>query len=323
MHDNKYNSADLKAAQSMPLDAKVGRTLARIMEFYQHYDGKVYVSFSGGKDSTVLLYLVRQLYPDVPAVFANTGLEYPEIVEFVKTFDNVETLRPKTSFKRVIEEHGYPVVSKEVSELIRQKRAGQRYAVRRFNEAKRQGDRFGIYKSYGQIRKWGWLENAPFKISEKCCDMMKKQTAHRYEKESGRHPFLGTMADESLLRRQAWMRNGCNAFNSQTPKSTPMAFWTEQDVLEYILAKNIPIAPIYGEIVRGKDGKLKTTGAHRTGCMFCLFGIHHEKQPNRIQQLYYTHPKIYDYILDKMGFRDVMDYMHIPYEPVPDLFMEL
>lgn len=167
-------------------------------------------------------------------------------------------------------------------------------------------------------KRWAFLVDAPFKISSKCCNIMKKDVSHAYQKETGRHPIIGTLAAESMLRRISWLKNGCNAFDATEPKSTPMAFWTEQDVLQYIKKMQIPISPIYGEIVEGNDGKLKTTGAQRTGCMYCLFGIHHEKQPNRIQRLYYTHPKIYRYILDNLGFREVMGYMGVPYEPVID-----
>ena len=83
-----------------------------ITEWYKHWEEKVYVAFSGGKDSTVLLHLVRSIYPEVPAVFSDTGLEYPEIKAFVRSVENVVWLRPKMSFKEVIEKYGYPVVSK-------------------------------------------------------------------------------------------------------------------------------------------------------------------------------------------------------------------
>ena len=115
----KHTIQELKMRQALPLEAKISMTKLRIREFVQEFgtDG-VYVSFSGGKDSTVLLHLVREIYPDVPAVFVDTGLEYPEIREFVKTFDNVEWLKPKMTFKQVIEKYGYPFISKETSEAV-------------------------------------------------------------------------------------------------------------------------------------------------------------------------------------------------------------
>lgn len=115
----------LKSLQAMPLDLKVATTKQRIREWVRKYgtDG-VFVSFSGGKDSTVLLHIARQMYPDIKAVFVDTGLEYPEIRQFVKTFDNVEILRPKMSFVDVIKKYGYPIISKEVAECV--------YGARRF-----------------------------------------------------------------------------------------------------------------------------------------------------------------------------------------------
>ena len=118
----RYTSEFLREMQALPLARKVGITVARLIEFYEHYEGKVFVSFSGGKDSTVLLKLARSIFPDIKAVFVNTGLEYPEIVDFVKTFDNVDIIRPAKSFKQVIEEEGYPVGSKEISQYIREYR---------------------------------------------------------------------------------------------------------------------------------------------------------------------------------------------------------
>ena len=105
----KHTRTDLIQMQSLPLESKVLMTERRIAEWIERFgeDG-VYVSFSGGKDSTVLLHMVRRLYPNVPAVFVDTGLEYPEIRGFVKTFDNIVWLRPKMNFKQVIEKYGYP-----------------------------------------------------------------------------------------------------------------------------------------------------------------------------------------------------------------------
>ena len=115
---HKRTKEDLRELQALPLDLKILKTKNRIKEYYDFFGGQVYVSFSGGKDSTVLLHIAREIYPDIEAVFVNTGLEYPEIQRFVKTFDNVTILRPKMRFDEVIKKYGYPIISKEVSQRI-------------------------------------------------------------------------------------------------------------------------------------------------------------------------------------------------------------
>ena len=118
----KHTKNELAQMQSLPLNIKIQMTKRRIREWYEFWEGQFYVSFSGGKDSTVLLHMVRELYPDVEAVFVNTGLEYPEIQKFVKTFDNVTILRPEMRFDEVIKKYGYPIISKEISECVFQGR---------------------------------------------------------------------------------------------------------------------------------------------------------------------------------------------------------
>jgi hypothetical protein len=113
-----HTAERLAELQALPLDRKIQISQARIIEWYQKHDGKVIVSFSGGKDSTALLHLVRTLYPDVPAVFSNTGLEYPEIQRFVRSFPNVAIVTPKMRFDEVISTYGYPLIGKEVAEAI-------------------------------------------------------------------------------------------------------------------------------------------------------------------------------------------------------------
>ena len=116
---SEHTINELQQLQALPLSAKIQRTKRKIREWVQEFgtDG-VYVSFSGGKDSTVLLHLVREEFPDIPAVFCDTGLEYPEIRQFVKTFDNVEIVKPKKNFFEVCETYGFPLISKEISEYV-------------------------------------------------------------------------------------------------------------------------------------------------------------------------------------------------------------
>ena len=118
MADAVHDAERLKELQALPLERKILITQTRIIEWYQHYKGQVCVSFSGGKDSTVLLHIARQIYPDIPAVFSNTGLEFSSIQRFVKTWDNVDIVVPKMNFVQVVSTYGYPLIGKEVAEAI-------------------------------------------------------------------------------------------------------------------------------------------------------------------------------------------------------------
>ena len=119
MSESKRTKTDLQELQALPLEVKIKKTQQRIREWVNHYgsDG-VYVSFSGGKDSLALLHIARQMYPDIKAMHVNTSLEFPEIEKFVRTFDNVDIVKPKMTFVEVIKKYGYPMISKEVAECV-------------------------------------------------------------------------------------------------------------------------------------------------------------------------------------------------------------
>jgi 3'-phosphoadenosine 5'-phosphosulfate sulfotransferase (PAPS reductase)/FAD synthetase len=312
----KRSKEELKMLQALPLEIKVAKTKLRIREWYEAWGGDVYVSFSGGKDSTVLLHIVREMYPDVEAFFANTGLEYPEIQQFVKTFDNVMIMRPKMRFDDVIRTCGYPIIGKQQSNTVRLAKKNiidGKYTLRimELGITPEEGMEMGLslpsdemlerYKKTRERSKFFHpqykpLLNVDFDISEQCCNVMKKTPAHLFEKITGKKPIIATMASESMSRESAWLQSGCNAFDSNRPRSTPMSFWTEQDVLQYIKENNLPIASVYGEVVE-ENGRLRTTGESRTGCIFCAFGAHCEKGETRFERLKQTHPRQYEYCI--------------------------
>ena len=346
---NKHQPYDLKQMQSIPLEGKIIMTKERIRQWYEHWDGQVYVSFSGGKDSTVLKHIVDSMYDDVPALFVNTGLEYPEIQKFAKAQKNVVVVRPKMRFDEVIKKYGYPVVSKEVSKVVSSAKNGPEGKWKNRCIEMLNGIRFtsnGV-KSMFNKTKWKFLLYAKFNVSHRCCDVMKKNPAKQYEKKEKRKPFIGTLAEESKLREQSWQKYGCNAFNASRPTSQPLSFWTEQDILHYIKKYNVPYCSVYGDIVidngneiEGQiniidylgeyepEDRLKTTGCGRTGCIFCMFGCHLEKEPNRFQRLKETHPKQYNYCInggemvdglwqpnkEGLGLGKVLDYIGVKYD---------
>jgi len=285
----------LQQRQSLPLEIKERYTENRIKQWYEYWEGNVYVSFSGGKDSTVLLHQVRRLYPEVPAVFVDTGLEYPEIRKFVKTIDNVIWIKPKMHFKEVLKKYGYPVISKEVAQKIDEIRNTK-------SEYLRNKRLYGDEKGHGKLpKKYHFLINAPFKISAKCCNIMKKYPIKKYERKTNRKPYIGIMASESSLRKTTYLKNGCNVFNSKRPISSPMAFWTDRDVWDYIKKYNLNYSEIYN------------MGYKQTGCVFCLMGVHLEN-PNKFQLLKQTHPKLWEYCIYKLEHKKILDYINVKYE---------
>ena len=298
----------LKLMQALPLSEKILLSKLRIKDWYEHFSGKVAVSYSGGKDSSVLLHLVRQLYPDVPAVYCNTGLDYPEVKEHVKSTQTVIILKPEMNFRQVLDSYGVVFPSKDVAETIYYAKRASKWALMRMDGRYSNG----AFKQliFDRFTKWKYLLDAPFKISHMCCDIMKEKPFRKFQKESGLMPFIGLMTSESHRRKLAYLRKGsCNAYDSIHPSSMPLAFWTDQDILLYVHLNNLPIPSVYGDIIF-KNGKLSTTGEKRTGCMFCLVGCHLEK-PNRFQRMKESHPKHYKYCMEQLGLDKILSWLNI------------
>jgi len=256
------------------------------------------------------------MYPNIKAVFVNTGLEYPEIVLFVKTFDNVDIIRPKKNFKWVIENVGYPVISKKQAMFIgylqnpTDKNKNMRELI--VNGVTTNGNKCTAYLL---SKKYYPLINAPFKISSRCCDILKKEPFHRYEKQNRSYPIIGIMPSDGQRRKFVLKDQPCNLYDSRRPISRPFKNWNEQDIFKYIIKYNLKISPIYGEIVQNYRKKYTTTLYKRTGCMFCMFGVHLEKGENRFQRMSITHPLQYKFCMENLGLKEVLKYMKIPYEP--------
>lgn len=327
----KHTLDELYQYRALPLSIKIAMSKRRIRDWVNAFgENGVYISFSGGKDSTVLLHMCRSMYPNMKAVFINTGLEFPQTLKFVRQFDNVDIIRPEKTFRQVVEEYGYPFISKEVSRCAEYARRN----YRAINNGEDVRETVTLRKMLGKgefhnskrydFSKYSFLLDAPFEVSSECCNIMKKNPAKKYLKETGRVPILGTMAEESKLRQQSWLEYGCNVFEGKgTAKSRPLSFWTEEDVLQYIKLNNLSLSELYGEIVmdfermgvyenqvylwQDEDPDIehikyhgcgvfhKTTLLDRTGCYACGFGCQ-IKGNERFVMLKKSNPKLYEYL---------------------------
>jgi 3'-phosphoadenosine 5'-phosphosulfate sulfotransferase (PAPS reductase)/FAD synthetase len=312
-----YDYQDLQKLQAESLDFKIQHMEAMVSNFHIREHGHCYISWSGGMDSTFLKYMVQHEFSqsftwmkDIPAVFCDTGLEYPEIRAFVKSDPNAIILRPKMIFPEVLSTYGYPIISKEVAKAI--------YEARKAPGGAEDNRMHGLYRNpkngekQFDYSKWLPLMKLPIRISHECCHVMKKSPAYEYENSTGNWPITGEMASESRLRMNAWIGTGCNAysgFSVKRPKSKPMSAFYTQDVLQAVKMLKIPYCSVYGDIVyEDADGnqydsalfddcKLKCTGCQRTGCVYCGFGLHLEKVETRFQRLAWKHPRQYEYCI--------------------------
>lgn len=314
---------ELQILQALSLDLKISMTKRRLRDWIGHYgENGVYLSWSGGKDSTVLRHIIMQDWPNVESVFVNTGLEYPEIQAFVRAAKDrgepVTILRPEMRFDEVIKKYGYPIISKRVADTLYYARKNiaegkdtQRVRQLAGSEMLRNGN-----PSMFNAKKYAPLVNVDFCISSMCCDVMKKKPLKVFQQKTDKVAITATTADESVFRKNRWLKHGCNAFDTKNPMSTPMAFWTEQDVLEYIKRYNVEIPSVYGDVVYERDPEqirlvdmenytvdcteicemLCTTGCDRTGCIFCAFGAH-IRGDERFLSLKETHPRQYEYCI--------------------------
>lgn len=311
---------ELQERQRWTLSQKIDHTLGVIDQFIGRMDGKVYLAFSGGKDSTVLMHLCEMLKPAILCLFVNTGCEYPSIVRFVRKMQadghNIRIITPKMKPNEVWAKYGFPLVSKKTSHhinLCRRKIQAGRPLPWYIDDPK---------SGYRIPYKWRYLFQTAYNCDDHCCKVLKKDPSRKIAKELGLAPILGIMASESNMREDDYIKQGqCNSFNEDDPlksKSLPLSIWTDEDIWQFIKERNIEIADIYYK------------GVKRTGCVACGFGCHFAED-TRLQVLYKNYPKLYNHIMNyenngiiyRQALRDMLavNKLYLPDEnPQLDLF---
>lgn len=266
----------------------------------------IHVCCSGGIDSCALVHFVHSVDKTIKVVFSDTGQEFSEIKKMaVKLSDTV--VRPKIPFHVVVEKYGYPAISKNqarnISDVQNPTEKNLKTRTLRLTGIKSNGQK-GV--SAGRISNCYMHLIDKVKLSDKCCDYLKKQPLKKYEKNNNSVPIIGEQASESDQRFMSWSNNGC--FSDKGIH--PFYIFAKHDILTYILKYDIEYpVEIYGEIIMGDDGYLTTSGEKRTGCCGCLFGIKFDKK--RFVRLREIDPKKWNYYMN-CGAGKILELLGLP-----------
>ncbi|MCI7254817.1 MAG: hypothetical protein MR483_05995 [Bacteroidales bacterium] len=259
------------------------------------------------------------------------------------TLPRMYFLKPMKTKAEVIQELGFPVLSKEIAGKISllQNPTPKNATVRHAVITGETGEYGGFQKNSRMKLSQRWLEKfggadeegaqlgyeaAPFKVSDRCCYYLKEKPCEDWAKANNSVPYLGLMASEGGRREKSLMMHGCNYFGKNTIRSAPFAIFSRQDILQLAIDLDVPVPEEYGKIVRDADGTLRTTLAQRTGCTMCGFGIHMEKRPNRFDRLRESNPKEWEFWMRHVcrdedgnwyGWGRVLDYIGVEWENEP------
>jgi len=341
--EKKRKKGLFTAMQNQPYEMKVKRAELRAFEFRNEMDKRgleTHVSV-GGLDSITLLYFLRSIGIDAPAISVSSVED--ESIQKIHKQLGIERIKPYKSKVEVLNNVGFPVISKKIAGRIdmlqhpTEKNTTVRHAI-----ITGQCGAQGHYAENSRMKlpqKWlnlfGGMENekygtrymeAPFKVSNKCCYHIKEKPCDDWAKRNNSYPYLGMMASEGGQREESLIDHGCNYYGKTVMRSVPFAPFLRQDILQLALDLKVPVPEIYGEIKRKSDGTLFTTLAQRTGCSMCGFGIHMEKRPHRFDRLRRSNPKEWEFWMyncckdkttgEKYGWGKVLDYIGVGWKDI-------
>lgn len=237
----------------------------------QFGEDKFYISFSGGKDSTILHYLVDMALPNnkIPRVFSNTGIEYQKIVEFVKQLadkdERFEIITPNRNIKKTLEEVGYPFKSKEHSTKLDSYQRGSR-ANSVMKYANLDGKNNGSKYTCPQLLKYQFSDEFKIKVSPFCCNELKKKPFKQWQKENNKSiTMTGMRAEEGGQREHMTC---IVTRNNEVVKFHPLAVVSEEWEDWFIEKYNIQLCELYYPPFNFK----------RTGCKGCPFALQLQEQ---------------------------------------------
>lgn len=261
-----------------------------------------YLSFSGGKDSTILHYLIDMALPNnrIPRVFINTGIEYNDIVKFVKDLAEKDNrfviLKPTKPIKQVLEKYGYPFKSKEHSLYVSvyQNKGTESKTIQRYLNPSEKRKSFGCPLNL----KYQFEKDFNIKISNQCCYKLKKEPVNKWAKQNNKSiTITGMRKVEGGTRKNL----GCIITkNGKAIKFHPLAVVDDEWENEFIKRNNIQLCKLY----------YPPFNFDRTGCKGCPFALKLQEQldtmlmylPNEKKQCEMIWKPVYEEYR-KLGYR--------------------
>ena len=327
--ERKARIARNDVMMQQPYEVKVRMAELRIEDWARtcdDYGMDCHVSV-GGLDSITLLALVRRVLGDSAKGVSVSSLEDKSIQAVHKEM-GVIAVKPEKSKLQVIREFGFPIISKQISAkisrlqtpgddspIIKAYMTGDEgaWGGYKHNEKFKMPDRWvqlfgGLY---GHFRPDLCCQCAPFKVSDQCCFWLKEKPLQRYSEEQKSWPFLGLMQSEGGRRQYTLRMHGCNYVGETTARSCPFNYFTHSELLRLAKDMKVHVPEIYGHIIQNPDGSYRTSGAKRTGCSMCGYGIHMDKRPHHFDQLYEQNPQEWEFWMYKVGWGEVLDYIGV------------
>jgi len=286
----KFRGSLLNRRMNYPLEYKIMLAKRRIQRAISDYgEDNCYLSFSGGKDSTVVSHIVSSLGYKLEHVFSNTRLEYPECIDFSNKWCKKQGVKltmvlPKKLPQEIWKEYGYPMFSKEIATILERIRVHNRVSPKKLKKVK------------------SFLKYKDVKISAQCCYYLKKKPMKDWQKTSDKKvAIMGVRANESQMRRVVWIRKGCIYETKDQVVVQPIIFFTDKDIWDYAKKFKLKFADIY------------YNGLKRNGCFCCGFGCHLTDENNFVK-LKKRNPILWKNIMNHWGFEKICKKCDIPIE---------
>lgn len=257
--------------------------IMKIQSIIRKYGEKnFYLSFSGGKDSTVLSALIDMALPNnkIPRVYANTGIELNMIRDFVfelsKTDNRIQIINPSIPIKQMLECEGYPFKSKVHAHCVNLFQIGSDNKMILGYLGKRP-ETWHSRTCPKKLRYQFEEGSCDLRISDMCCVRLKEEPMVKWSEKNGKkYPIIGTMQADGGRRTKVQCLAFKNNKNKDLKSFQPLAPLSKEWEEWLIKTYNIKICDIYKP----------PYNFTRTGCKGCPFAMNLQDELDTLEEFF-------------------------------------